>query len=95
MKDHWLLYVLLGLILAILIYGLFTKPEQIKPEAIRKIQQEVLAEQLKKIPRDSLIIEKHFTIKEVTKKQLNDFEVADSLKRDSLFWHFYKLWKNE
>lgn len=95
MKDHWLLYFLLVLILGISIYNLFQNPEQIKPDEFREIQREVIRDELAKIPRDSLIIEKHFTIKEVTKKQLNQFEVADSLKRDSLFWHFYKLWKNE
>lgn len=94
MKD-WITYILLGLILGILIYNLFTKPEQIKPETIRKIQQEVLAEQLKKIPKDSLIIEKYYTIREVTKKQLSEFEVADSLKKDSLFWFYYLGWKKE
>lgn len=93
MKDHWLLYLLLGLILGISAYNLFTKPEQIKPETIREIQREVLAEQLKRIPRDSLIIEKYYTIREVTKKQLSEFEQADSTKRDSLFWFYYLNWK--
>ena len=92
MKD-WVIYILLGLILAILVYNFFNKPEQIKPETIREIQREVLAEQLKRIPRDSLIIEKYYTIREVTKKQLSEFEQADSTKRDSLFWFYYLNWK--
>ena len=95
MKD-WVIYVLLSLILGISIYNLFQKP---KPEidymAMRKIQQEVLAEELKKIPKDSLIIERYFTIREVTKKQLTEFEQADSLKKDSLFWFYYLGWKTE
>ena len=95
MKDHWLLYLLLGLILGISAYNLFTKPEQIKPETIREIQREVLAEQLKKIPRDTTTIINNTIIKEKTKYQLNEFELADSTKRDSLLWFYYLNWKNE
>lgn len=95
MKD-WIVYILLGLILGISIYNLFQKPKpEIDYAALRKIQQSVLAEELKKIPKDSLIIERYYTIREVTKKQLSEFEQADSLKKDSLFWFYYLSWKME
>ena len=83
--------ILAGAIFSTLNY--FKPRTEIDYAAMRKIQQEVLAEQLKKIPRDSLIIEKYYTIREVTKKQLSEFEQADSTKRDSLFWFYYLNWK--
>lgn len=92
MKD-WVIYILLGLILAILVYNLFNKPGQLKPEAIRDIQRQVIQEELAKIPRDSTIIERHYTIRTVTQHNLTEFEQADSLKKDSLFWFYYLNWK--
>jgi len=102
MKTNWIKWIIIGVASIVILSGAvfstlnyFKLKTEIDYAAMRKIQQEVLAEQLKKIPRDSLIIEKYYTIREVTKKQLSEFEQADSLKKDSLFWFYYLGWKAE
>lgn len=94
MRDY-IIYILLALILAISIYGLFRKPEQIKPETLLEIQRQAIRDELAKIPRDSLIIERYYTIRTVTHHNVSEFERADSLKKDSLFWFYYLNWKKE
>lgn len=96
MKTETINHIVLGLLILIIValaYLIFrSKQTQVDYAIMRKIQQEVLTEQLKKIPRDSLIIEKYFTIREVTKKQLSEFEQANLLEKDSLFLYYYGLW---
>ena len=102
MNRDWIKWIVIGISSIVILAGaIFSVLNYFKPRteidytAMRKIQQAVLAEELKKIPRDSTIIERYHTIRTIRENRTVEFEQADSLKKDSLFWFYYLGWKAE